>query len=65
MLDGRSFWALPVETAGRQLPRLPVRCGEALQLSRYWVLLQANAPRLRCYGGRIAVPALMNDLDMV
>jgi hypothetical protein len=46
MLDGRSFLAAPVETASRQLPRLPVtvtdsvsvsvsvsvRCGQALQL---------------------------------
>jgi hypothetical protein len=31
VLDRRSFWAFLVETAGLQLPRLPLRCGEALQ----------------------------------
>jgi hypothetical protein len=32
MLDGRSFLAFPVDTTGRQLPRLTVRCGQALRL---------------------------------
>jgi hypothetical protein len=32
MLDSRTFWAFPLETAGRQWPRLSVRCGQALQL---------------------------------
>jgi hypothetical protein len=41
MLDGRSSLAFPVETAGRQLPRLPVRCGQGLQLRPG--VLQANA----------------------
>jgi hypothetical protein len=49
MLDVRSFWAFPVETAGRQMSRLPVRCGLALQLrlgAPAGVLLKADA-RLR------------------
>jgi hypothetical protein len=66
--DGRSFWAFPVETAGRQLPLLTVRGGQALRLrpgAPAGVLLKANARLSDERRGRIAVPALMNRLDRV
>jgi hypothetical protein len=68
MLDCRSFFAFPVETAGQQLPRLTVRCGQALRLrpgAPAGFLLKANCSAQRWDGGRIAIAALMNNLDMV
>jgi hypothetical protein len=66
MLDGRPLRAFLVETAGRQLPGLSVRRGQALQLrpGAPWVLLQANARLLRSsrMGRPVAIAALMNDL---
>jgi hypothetical protein len=62
------FLAFPVETAGRQLPRLTVRGGQALRLrpgAAAGFLLKANCSAQRWEGGRIAIAALMNSLDMV
>jgi hypothetical protein len=67
-LDGRSFGAFPVETAGRQLPRLPVRCGQALQLRPGAPAGFSSKPTLGSrYGmGRpVAIAASMISLDMV
>jgi hypothetical protein len=68
MLDGRSFLAFPVETAGRQLPRLTVRCGQPLRLrpgAPAGFLLKANGSAQRRDWGRMAITALMSNLDMV
>jgi hypothetical protein len=64
MLDGRSFWAFPLETAGRQLPRLPVRCGEAPQLrpvARPGFCPKLGNSRLLRWDGTPRLPLVNNE----
>jgi hypothetical protein len=65
---GPLLLGFPVETAGPQLPRLTVRCGQALRLrpgAPAVFLLEANCSAQPWDGGRIAIAELMNNLDMV
>jgi hypothetical protein len=66
--EGPVLLGFPVETAGRQLPRLTVRYGQALRLrpgAPAGFLLKANCPAQPGDGCRIAMAELMINLDMV
>jgi hypothetical protein len=68
MLDGRPFRAFLVGTAGRQLPGLSVRRGQALQL-RPGARAGFSSKRIlgscdRVGWGPLAIAAVLNDLTL-